>query len=377
MKLSRSLPLLAALAACGSPDDSTARLPLAPSRDVGAATAAGQVYSENNQVAGNSVLAWDRAADGSLTPAGSYPTGGTGSGGGLGNQGAVIFAGGGRYLLVVNAGSNQVTSFLIRPNGTLERVGTWASGGVQPVSITESRGLVYVLNSGGTGNIVGFALQNGALAMISASARPLSSMASGAAQVQFDATGGVLIVTEKTTNSISTYTVNAGGLATGPSVVASNGQTPFGFGISKGVLVVSEAFGGAANASAVSSYEISRTGGLRLLSGSVATTESAACWIAITGDGRFAYTTNTGSNTISGYSLSAGKLGLLNVDGVTAVTDGGPIDLAFSSNSQFIYSLNGSGHTITGFAVGASGALAPIAGGAAGLPVGTNGLAVR
>lgn len=376
MQLRHHLPVLAILAACSTPD-STTRLPLDPSAQLTPAAAAGQIYTMNNATAGNAIMAFDRAADGSLAAAGSYPTSGTGTGGGLGNQNALIITTNGRFLLVVNAGSNSVTSFAVRSNGTLERLGTWNSGGMTPVSVTESRGLVYVLNAGGTGNITGFTFAAGRLTMLAGSIRPLSSTMAGAAQVQFDNTGRVLIVTEKATNNISTYVVGQNGMATGPNVIASSGQTPFGFAVSRGLLVVSEAFGGAMDASAVSTYEIIASGQLRLLSASVKDTESAACWIAITADGRFAYTTNTASGTISGYALHNGRLTLLDADGVTATTGAGPIDLALTPGGQYIYSLDGAATGISGFAVGVNGALTPVAGGILGLPASTNGLAAR
>lgn len=377
MTLRRIAPALALLAACSSGDDPMRALPLSPSTSASAANAVGQVYTSTNGAAGNAILAYDRAADGSLTAAGTFATGGTGTGTGLGSQGAVSFAGNGRYLLAVNAASNDVSSFFIRPNGSLERIGTWASGGLRPISVTESRGIVYVLNAGGTGNISGFTFQQGRLSAIAGATRPLGSSNAGPAQVQFDPSGRLLVVTEKNTNTISTYTVDAAGVATGPNVLGSSGQTPFGFSISRGLLVVTEAFGGAPDASAVSSYEIGAGGTLRLLSASVGTTETAACWLVITGDGRFAYATNTGSASITGYAISKGKLTLLNANGVTATTGTTPIDVALSNNSQFVYSLNAGGHSITGFAVNAGGALAPVGPGASGLPVGTVGLVAR
>ena len=377
MKLHRLAPALALLAACQTDDGGTSRMPLSPNEALTAAASVGQVYTNSNQPAGNTILVYDRAADGSLTAAGSYATGGTGTGAGLGNQGGVIFAGNGRYLLATNAASNDVTSFLVRPDGSLERIGTWPSGGVQPISVTEHQGIVYVLNAGGSGGITGFTFDKGRLTMIAGSSRPLSGPAVGPAQVQFDASGRVLIVTEKGTNSISTYVVAPSGIATGPNVVSSSGATPFGFAVSRGLLVVTEAFGGAADASAASSYEIRPNGSLHLLSASVPTTETAACWLVITGDGRFAYATNTGSNTITGYAIFRGKLTRLDADGVTATTGGAPADIALARNSQFVYSRNGSGNSITGFAVGAGGDLTAVSGATVALPAGTNGLAAR
>src|SRR5207248_7379662 len=76
----------------------------------GAAQAAqddpGAVYVMSNAPAGNAVLAFDRAANGALSPAGSYATGGNGTGAGLGSQGALVLSADGRWLLAVNAGSN-------------------------------------------------------------------------------------------------------------------------------------------------------------------------------------------------------------------------------------------------------------------------------
>lgn len=376
MKPLRLLPLVAALAACSTDGDLSPSLPLSPATDLATTAAVGQVYTATNSAAGNAILAYDRGADGSLTPAGTFATNGVGTGAGLGNQNGVVISSTGRELLVVNAASNDITSFRIRPNGSLERIGTWPSGGMQPISIAEWGGVVYVLNAGGPGGIAGFRLRNGQLSPIAGSARPLSGAGVGPAQIQFARNGSALVVTEKATNRISTYSVGALGVASGPTVTASHGQTPFGFAVVNGLLVVSEAFGGASDASALSTYEVSRTGDVHLISGSVGTTETAACWVAVTGDGRYAYTTNAGSNSISGYAINNGRLTLLDPNGVTAATDGGPIDLAMSRNSKFMYALTSNGHSINAFAVAPTGALTAL-GGVTGLPVGTNGLAAR
>ncbi|MBC7894298.1 MAG: beta-propeller fold lactonase family protein [Cytophagaceae bacterium] len=364
------LPALVALAAvaCSTPDGtSTSTLPLAPSSALAPAGAVGQVYTATNATTGNAILAFDRGADGSLTASGSYATNGVGTGAGLGNQGGVTLSGDAKSLFVVNAASDNVSVFAVRPNGTLELRGTWGSGGVGPVSVTESHGLVYVLNAG-SGNIAGFRLGAGGLTSIANSVRPVSAASAGAAQVQFDGTGRVLVVTERVTNRISTYAIDANGVAGAPNVVVSSGTTPFGFGITGGLLVVSEAFAGAPDGSAVSSYELGRQGGARVISASVGTTETAACWLVVTGNGRFAYAANAGSASITGYAIRRGALALLDADGVTASTDPGPTDVALSVNSQFLYVLSNGGNSIRGFSVGAQGELTPLTGAATGLP---------
>ena len=376
MNAFRPLPLLVlALAACSTPDAGSS-LPLAPSMSASASAAVGQVFTATNAVAGNAVLAFDRAADGSLTPAGTYATGGNGTGGGLGNQGGVTLSRDGRTLLVVNAGSDNVSVFSVRPDGTLEGRGAFASGGTRPVSVTISGNIVYVLNAG-SGNIAGFTLGGSGLTSIPGSSQPLSAANAGGAQVQFDDAGRTLVVTERLTNTIDTYGVDGNGVASAPTSVVSSGITPFGFGIAQGKVIVSEAFAGAVDGSAVSSYELERTGGIHVVSASVPTTETAACWVAVLSNGRFAYAANAGSASITGYAVQGGALSILDADGVTASTDAGPTDLAVSHNNQFVYVLSNGGHTIRGYAVGARGELTPVAGGATGLPSALNGLAAR
>lgn len=377
MKSFRSLPLVALIvAACSTPDDASMPLPVEPSAAVTASAAVGQVYTSTNAVAGNAILAFDRAADGSLTPAGSYPTGGVGTGSGLQNQGGVTLSRDGRTLLVVNAGSNTVSLFTVRNNGSLEGRGAYPSGGTRPVSVTISGNVVYVLNSG-SGNIAGFTVGKAGLASLAGSSQPVSAANAGSAQVQFDESGRQLVVTERLTNTIDIYPVDAFGVAGAAQSVVSSGITPFGFGIVQGKVIVSEAFAGATDGSAVSSYELGRAGNLVAVSKSVPTTETAACWVVVLGNGRFAYAANAGSASITGYAIKGGALSILNADGKTATTDAGPTDIAASNNNQFVYVLSNGGHTIRGFAVGGQGDLTPLAGAATGLPNALNGLAAR
>ncbi|HEX5613865.1 MAG TPA: beta-propeller fold lactonase family protein [Acidimicrobiia bacterium] len=344
----------------------------------GAAAAApepGSVYVLSNQVAGNSVLEYARAADGRLTFVAAHATGGVGTGGGLGSQGAVIVDRPGRYVYAVNAGSNSVTSFRVTAGG-LERVDIVGSQGIRPTSVTVRDGVLYVLNAGGDGNIAGFTTTNGDLEPIAGSARPLSSNAAAAAQVSFTPDGDQLIVAERATNALSLYRVGADGLATGPTTVASSGVTPFGFDFdNKGHVLVSEAFGGAADASAASSYTIG-DGALDLVSGSVPTTETAACWLVVSNDGRFAYTGNAGTASITGYAVGTdGSLTILDADGKTASAPAGVTDLALSVNSKFLYARMGNG-TIGSYRVGSDGSLSDL-GAAPGLPAGAAGIAAR
>jgi 6-phosphogluconolactonase len=344
---------------------------------------AGVVYTSTNDPAGNRVRVYHQAGNGHLIPLYSAATGGAGTGTGLGNQGAVTLSDNGRWLLVTNAGSDEVSVFrAVGPLLLLTDVEP--SGGDMPVSVTISDRLVYVLNAAGAGSIAGFELTpTGQLSRIAGSVRPLSGAATTApAQVQFNPQGDKLVVTEKDTNIIDVYEVGADGLASAPDPQPSQGMTPFGFGFtSEGYLIVSEAFGGAPDASAVSSYDLTDTGELDVISPSVPTTETAACWIAITDNDRFAYTTNTGSGTITGYRISdSGNLMILDADGVTATTGAGtaPTDLALSRYSRFLLALNSATGEVAVFRVNANGNgnLMPVQT-VGGLPPNATGLAVR
>jgi 6-phosphogluconolactonase (cycloisomerase 2 family) len=329
----------------------------------------GAVYALTNQVAGNSVAIFERAADGSLTAAGSVATGGTGTGAGLGSQGAVTLSRDGRWLLAVNAGSNDVSVFRVGPQG-LSLTDRVASGGTTPISVTTYGSVVYVLNAGGAGNITGFTLDpEGGLTAIAGSTRPLSGGSVGPAQVSFSPKGDYLVVTEKATSRIDVYTVDGGGLATGPQWFASAGATPFGFAFGHGnELFVSEAAGSA------SSYALGASG-LATISAAVATNQGAPCWLVVTKNGKFAYTANAQGGSISGFAIAPdGSITLLDANGATAIVGRGATDLALSESSQFLYQLIPG--NIVALAVQADGHLSTI-GSVGGLPAGTVGLAAR
>lgn len=339
---------------------------------------AGRIFTSTNAVAGNELLVYASAPGGMLSLQARFDTQGQGSGTGLGNQGAVSLSRNGRFLFVVNALSNSVSTFAIRRDGIVLQSSV-GSGGQQPISVTEHEGIVYVLNAGGAGNVTGFRNVDGTLQALPGSTQPLSAAGgTGPAQVALSPDGDVLLVTEKATNKLTSYRVRHDGRIDAPLVTASAGATPFGFAFDRrGNALVSEAFGGAANASAVSSYgfEDRMPAKPMLISASVATTQTAACWVVVTPNGRHAYVTNTGSATISSYSVQkSGRLAL--AQGVAATSGNGPIDAAISADGRGLFVLNSGSHTITSFTIARDGSLSA-SGSAAGLPAAANGLAAN
>ena len=247
------------------------------------------VYVQTNDATANEVIAFSRAGNGALAPLGRYSTGGRGTGSPhLASAGSVVLSDDGRWLLVVNASSDELSLFAVQPDGLRGWPAGPGSGGSKPTSVAVSGALVYVLNNG-TPSISGFRLADGKLTAMPASTRELSSADADPAQVSFTADGTVLIVTERGTDTISSYLIDEHGQAQGPATIKSSGQTPYGFGLTAdGSLIVSEAFGGATGAAAASSYAVSGAGELTMVSGSVGDTRSEVCWVALSKDDCFA-----------------------------------------------------------------------------------------
>jgi 6-phosphogluconolactonase (cycloisomerase 2 family) len=320
------------------------------------------VYVQTNDAAENEIVAFGRAEDGALALLGRYPTGGRGTGERhLPSQSSVVLSDDGRWLFVVNAGSDELSLFAVEDDGLrlADRVG---SGGSRPTSVAVSGALVYVLNNG-TPSVSGFNLVDGKLTALADSTRSLSRNDADPAQIAFTADGKALIATERATNSISSYAIDDRGYAEGPTTITSSGQTPYGFGFTAdGALIVSEAFGGAIGAAAASSYAVNGAGELSPISRSVGDTNSEVCWVAVTNDGRFAFVTNFGSGTVSSFEIAAdGSLTLREpVAGATRNGEKGVRDEALSNDSRYLYAIDADAQKVFGWFVGQSGQLTPV-----------------
>ena len=331
----------------------------------------GAVYTATNSAPDNKVLVFNRSSDGLLSYAGEFDTNGSGTGDGLGNQTGVLLTPDHQWLYVVNAGSDTISVFKVKPN-TLEYVGSFDSEGTRPVSLTIDGDLLYVLNAGGAvgavDNITGFMIEpDGMLLHLEGSTQPLSGANTSPAQIEFSTDGNVLVVTEKDTSIIDTYVLDDDGIAGPPnSFLLSAGTTPFGFSFSKrNRLYVSEA-----GTSSASSYQVYPDGDLEVISETVPINQSGVCWLVATNNGRYAYTTNAGSGTIAVLNIDRdGTLSLLDI----AEAVGGVLDLAFSNNSHFLYALGSGEGKIISFQVSSDGGLTQVE--AIDLPPGANGLA--
>ena len=323
----------------------------------------GAVFIMNNSVDRNEVIAFSRAADGTLREAGHFATGGRGSGGNtdpLESQGSLTLSQDHSLLFAVNAGSGEVSVFRVG-RSKLSLVDKVNSGGSEPNAVAQQGNLVYVLNVGGSSNVVGFKLNNGNLTEIPASTRFLTTNNSEAASLSFSPDGRFLAVTERATNNLDVFAVQSDGTLS--PIVVNPSAGPGAFSVSfapNGVALVSETGpSGIPNGSAISSYSVLANGTLSPISTSVPTFGAANCWNAITPDGRFVYVSNAGSATISGFAIgNSGALpplpGTVLASNATGATN---LDITVSADGKFLFTLNSGNGTIGIFAIQQDGTL--------------------
>jgi 6-phosphogluconolactonase (cycloisomerase 2 family) len=311
-------------------------------------SSAGYVYVNDNTTGTNTVAGFARHEDGHLTPLPGSPfdAGGEGAGSGLASQGAIQVTGDGRFVIAVDAGSNQVSVLGIGRDGALNLVphGVVSSRGVQPVSIAEHDGLVYVANAGvGGSNYTGFTLSStGRLRPVPHSTVPLPDDAQPG-DVLFNRRGTNLVGVRVNSSQIDSFSVRPDGrLAAAPdSPFAAQAAGPFGSEFrptNPSQLFVSNAHAGAGNGT-VSAFDVDRDGALSAIGGSpFPDNQTAPCWVEITHDGEFLFTVNTGSGSISRYAIASdGVLTLLGSTQVGNQGGVGAVDARLSADGRTLY----------------------------------------
>jgi 6-phosphogluconolactonase (cycloisomerase 2 family) len=324
----------------------------------------GAMYVNTNQSTNNEVWSYARASDGTLTFAGKFATQGNGSGGNnLKSQGSIALSQDGKFVFVVNANTNDVTSFSVQPGAQLTFVSKVSSGGTFPNSLTVFGNLLYVLNQGNS-RINAFRVgRNGQLTPITNSSRKLSGPGALGGQISFSPDGTLLAVAEHMSNKLDTFTVGSNGLATGPLVQNSNGIAPLGFAFDNaGHIIVSEV-----RFSTISSYSVSSTGVLTSVTDSIPDFGVAACWTANTNNpsfpNQYSYITNTRADTVSGLRINSdGSVTLLNADGITATMPSGafPLDDAISADNNYLYVLAEHLPGVIGYQIHSDGSLTEV-----------------
>lgn len=343
----------------------TTRLDLS---DLGRSTAAGHLYTIDNDPKRNGVVVLRRNADGSLTevPGSPFPAGGKGlTGGDIDEQGAVRVHG--EFVLAVNPGSDSVAVFRKGPGGKLTPVegSPFPSGGSTPLSLTVHGDLVYVANQAApfakpssAPNLAGFRLgADGRLTPVEG-AKVTFPAGAGPAQVEFSPDGRTVLATSgfqgEDSSRIHSYKVRRDGtLKEGPGSPlrpkGASGVVGFSWDRSGGRVFVSNFRG-----SAVTVFDVDRkTGGVKQRDAVYPDDEKAACWTALAPDGKALYVANFVSNSVSAYAVHAdGKLTLLGTAKRRGPTKPDTKDLAVSPDGMFLYAVGSGTREVAVFRIG-------------------------
>lgn len=324
----------------------------------------GHVYVNNNTSGRNTVAAFDRHADGSLTAISGSPfnAGGAGTGTPFGSAGGLQETADGRYLLATDPASDQISVLRIRPNGGLQLVEVQASKGILPTSIAVHGSLVYVANGGpGGSNYTGFRLNAGGhLRPIAGSTVALPDNAlPGHVLISPD---GHRLVGTRVGPSAGPSFLDAFRIGTDGRLTAAPGSPfaaqrigPFGSTFSPvnaNQLFVSNAHDGA-GAGSVSVYDLAADGTPTAISGSpFADNQTAPCWVAISPDGHALFAINTASGSVSRFTVAGdGTLGLVGSTPFNSPTGLRPFDAAVSPDGGFLYVVDAGVAKISAFTV--------------------------
>jgi 6-phosphogluconolactonase (cycloisomerase 2 family) len=286
------------------------------------------VESNNPEPGRNAVLAFRRnSSTGSLRRIGTFPTGGTGFGNatqGLGPDDSdqeVVASPDGRFLFAVNQDSNSIAVFGIQPNGVLRTVGTYDSGGTQPVSLGLSGDHLYVVNRGDAlqgrdatvaGNYTAFRVApDGALAPVPGSTitlplgvSPAQALVSRDGRFVFGDNFAIPGTTPDLAQTIDPFRIRPDGTLArapgGPVAAAVNPNVLLGTAVHPTLPVI---YGGLVGANGIAVFTYDAQGSVTFAD-AVPDQGAAPCWVVVSADGRFLYASNTGTDSVGVFSLA-------------------------------------------------------------------------
>lgn len=368
----------------------------------------GVVYSLTNGPERNQVVAYRRAADGTLSFMARYDTGGEGTGffensntmlllgSSTGQSSPVRLGGGNDLLFAANPGSDDVSVFRVNDDGTLKLVDRTPTGEERPTSLTVRNGVLYAMNAagdnlpgatfcfGGKPTITGFRVaDSGNLTPIPNSTRRLSGGPdSGCTQVTFTPDGDELLVAQFGANRIDAFTVGSDGVARRSVANKPIGIGPFALNFDRrGRLLTTDNFLAKVGQGAVASYRVGDDGQLTPIDGVVRNGETDPCWLVDTPDGKYVYVSNFGPapfltapqsarrGTISSFRLNPDG-SMTPLEHQAAQVGVGSADITLAEGGRYLYALNTIEGNVKAYRVQDDGGLTRIDRVGKGLPAG-------
>lgn len=320
------------------------------------------VYVMTNPDGPNSIDAFTRdRSSGRLTYFGRFQTGGTGDPtvGGF-QQHALVSDD--KSLYAVNPGSDSISAFAIQGDGSLRLLNTVPSGGRRPVSLALRNTLLYVANAGNVpaqesafASYSGFRVRrDGSLESLANSTRQISDAGVVLSDVVFNAPGDVLIGIRMRGDAMDSFSVGSDGLLTNQRTTSRSGGPCGGLfspAASQRLFVsLSDPESGGPPAPGVALYTVDRTGSVALNGTFTDTALRDPCWMAITTDGIFLWTSAFTPRTITLFAVNGnGTLTFLSVWNPEDSQDNpqdparplvlGSTDIALDAEGEFLYQL--------------------------------------
>jgi len=397
------------------------------SKEIGTSThGGGHLYMQTNETR-NSVVHYRRSANGAITELERVLTGGAGSGelspiyhvnrpNDFEGAGSVILTPDRRFLFATNAGDNSVSSFAVNKEGRItlldvKRTGNPTSGGAKSLAYAPSSRTLFVLHTFGPDHLRLMSVDaNGKL-----TARPerysvntmdwpnrVPTMAVLSPDGKFlllgttfdelpsrknpdgslilwiprpDGTLHVIASNAPDPDGIVVFPVGGDGGLGEPSLYDAKGASPFylaflhkrpdtfiiGFAVSDGLAMGRIDADGKINVAPL--VKIDTSAGL----------PSELCWLAVSPDDRFVFTTNFGYSTISSYRIDGNVLNIakdpagpkIPGDGTFRAINGtvssGPSDNWMTPDGDYLYQIYGNASKLVGYATQQDGSLIEIA----------------
>jgi 6-phosphogluconolactonase (cycloisomerase 2 family) len=399
----------------------SAQVPTTPTKKA----AGGHLYMQTNEVK-NVIVHYHRSANGALTEVERVATGGAGSGelspiyhtkrpNDFEGAGSVILTPDRRFLFATNAGDNSVSSFAVSEDGELtlvdtKRTGNATSGGAKSLAYAPSSRTLFVVHTFGPDHIrlmsvdakgkltarperysvstkewpnrvptMAVLSPNGKFVVLGTTfdELPTRKNPDGSLILWIPHKDGALHVIASNApdpDGIVVFPVGGDGGLGEPSLYDAKGASPFyiaflhnrpdtfivGFAVSDGLAMGHIDAGGKINVGRL--MKIDTSAGL----------PSELCWLSISPDDRFVFSTNFGYSDISSFRIDGDGLSIakdpaspkVRGDGTFRAINGtvssGPSDSWLTPDGGFLYQIYGNASKLVGYAIRPDGSLEEI-----------------